>query len=172
MTRARITVTTASASHASQLHALITANLEEGHLLPRTREELVEHAPRFAVARRGRKIVGCAELAPLGPHIAEIRSLAVDRSARGCGVGTALVEELQRRARAEGFDTLCAFTHSPAYLVQMGYSIVPHLWVPEKIATDCVNCPQFRKCGQFAVVTPVQNQQADREHAADAVGYA
>jgi hypothetical protein len=38
----------------------------------------------------------------------------------------------------------------------MGFSIVPHLWLPEKIFTDCVKCPQFRRCGQYAMVTPLE----------------
>ena len=33
-----------------------------------------------------------------------------------------------------------------------GFSIVPHLWVQEKVFTDCVSCPKFRTCGQFAMV--------------------
>ena len=56
-----------------------------------------------------------------------------------------LVDELRRRARREGFEQLCAFTHAPGYFIQMGFSIVPHLWLPEKIFTDCVNCPLFRQ---------------------------
>ena len=42
------------------------------------------------------------------------------------------------------------------YFSQMGFSIVPHLWVPEKIFTDCVKCPSFRRCGQFAMVVPLE----------------
>jgi amino-acid N-acetyltransferase len=152
MTRGRITIRTAESSEAPKLYALVAANLQEGHLLPRTLGELETHAERFAVAMRGRKMVGCAELAPLSPHVAEVRSLAVDHNERGRGVGTRLVEELRRRARLEGFDKLCAFTHAPAYFIQMGFSIVPHLWLPEKIFTDCVKCPHFRRCGQFAMV--------------------
>ena len=36
--------------------------------------------------------------------------------------------------------------------IHMGFSIVPHLWLTEKIYTDCVKCPHFRQCGQYAVV--------------------
>jgi amino-acid N-acetyltransferase len=151
----RVTLRTADASHAKKLHALISANLEEGHLLPRTLGELVVHAERFTIAVRGRTIVGCAELAPLSASVAEVRSLAVDRTARGSGVGTEIVEELRRRARREGFEKLCAFTHAPAYFIHMGFSIVPHLWLPEKIFTDCVKCPLFRRCGQYAMVVPL-----------------
>jgi amino-acid N-acetyltransferase len=66
-----------------------------------------------------------------------------------------LVEELRVRARRESYDKLCAFTHAPAYFIQMGFSIVPHLWIPEKIFTDCVKCPLFRQCGQYAMVLPL-----------------
>jgi len=151
----RITLRTGETADAKKLHALIQANLEEGHLLPRTLGELTVRANRFVVAVRGRKIVGCAELAPLSPHVAEVRSLAVDANARGSRVGVAIVDELRRRARREGFEKLCAFTHAPSYFIHMGFSIVPHLWVTEKIFTDCVKCPQFRQCGQYAMVVPL-----------------
>jgi amino-acid N-acetyltransferase len=155
--KARITLRSATMAEAKKLHALITANLEEGHLLPRTRSELGVHAERFVVAVRARKIVGCAELAPLSPHVAEVRSLAVDAAARQTGIGTMLVDELRRRARRHGFEKLCAFTHAPAYFIPMGFSIVPHHWLLEKVFTDCVKCPHFRQCGQYGMVVPLDD---------------
>ena len=86
-TRGRVTLRAAEPAEAKKLFALIQANLEEGHLLPRTVSELTVHAGRFIVAVKSRKIVGCAELAPLSAHVAEVRSLAVDASARGGRVG-------------------------------------------------------------------------------------
>ena len=154
----RITLRSADASNARKLHALIAANLEEGHLLPRELDELTVHAERFVIAVRGRTIVGCAELAPLGPHIAEVRSLAVARTARTSGIGAMLVSELRERARREGFEKVCALTHAPAYFIRLGFSIVPHLWLPEKIFTDCVGCPLFRRCGKFAMIAPLAGQ--------------
>jgi amino-acid N-acetyltransferase len=153
--RGRITLRTGESADAKKLFALIQANLEEGHLLPRTLHELTTRANQFVVAVKGRKIVGCAELAPLSPHVAEVRSLAVDDSARGSRVGVAIVDELRRRARRDGFEKLCAFTHAPGYFIHMGFSIVPHLWLTEKVFIDCVKCPQFRQCGQYAMVVPL-----------------
>lgn len=164
---ARITLRTADASLAPTLHALITANLEEGRLLPRMLEELKIHAGRFVVAVRGRTIVGCAELAPLSAHLAEVRSLAVATNARANGIGAMLVAELRLRARRAGFDRLCAFTHAPGYFSRMGFSIVPHLWLSEKIFTDCVKCPHFRRCGQFAMEVTLDDV---REDGASAIG--
>ncbi len=157
MKRARITLRTAEQKDAKKLYALISANLKEGHLLPRELGQLTVHAGRFVVAIRARKIVGCAELAPLSLQVAEVRSLAVDEKERGGHIGMMIVDELRRRARREGFEKLCAFTHAPAYFIHMGFSIVPHSWLLEKIFTDCLKCPHFRGCGQYAMVVPLDS---------------
>ena len=150
-----ITVRAAAAADAPALHALIAGHTEEGHLLPRTLGELTVHAARFVVAVRpttgGDRIVGCAELAPLSASVAEVRSLVVAREARKLGLAQRMVRELGRRARREGFVRLCAFAHDPAFFVHLGFGIVPHTWLPEKIAHDCHVCPLFRNCGQYAL---------------------
>ena len=142
----------ATAADAEALHALIDGHVEEGRLHPRELDELRTHAARFVVATRRGWLVGCAELAPLSARVAEVRSLVVSRSARHAGIGQTLIGELQARARKDGFQVLCAFTHDAGYFVRQGYSIVPHAWLPEKIAMDCQTCPLFRHCGQSAVL--------------------
>jgi len=152
----QIAIRPATAADAPALHALIAAHLEEGRLLPRTLDELAVHAPRFVVAvdtKSAGRVVGCAELAPLSQAVAEVRSLVVTRTRRGAGLGRRIVTELRQRARLDGFDDLCVFAHQPAYFAHMGFSIVPHTWLPEKIMADCRTCPLFRRCEQFAMVT-------------------
>jgi N-acetylglutamate synthase-like GNAT family acetyltransferase len=111
----------------------------------------VMHAERFVVAVSADRVVGCSELAPLSESVAEVRSLVVEAPCRGQRIGMRLVEALADRARALGFVTLCAFTHQPSHFVRLGFSIVPHVWLPEKIARDCAACVLFRRCGQYAV---------------------
>ena len=149
---ATIVLRAATPADAPALHALIAAHLEEGKLLPRTLDELTVHAPRFVVATAGERIVGCAELAPLSPAVAEVRSLVVSAEARRIGLGEQMVEALAAKARVDGYARLCAFAHDPAFFVHRGFSIVPHTWVPEKIAHDCTACPLFRNCGQYGVI--------------------
>jgi amino-acid N-acetyltransferase len=160
----QIVLRAAVADDAPALLELIAAHLEEGRLLPRSLDELKIHAPRFVVAVEkmsdGDRIVGCAELAPLSPTVAEIRSLVVSTSARQLGIGNRMVEALATRARNEEFARLCAFAHDPAFFVRRGFSIVPHTWVPEKIAHDCISCPLFRNCGQFAIVLELDRMSA------------
>ena len=148
---AAITLRTAGPADVAAIHRLICENLEVGHLLPRTIEDLEQHASRFVVADAGDAIVGCAELAPLSGRVAEVRSLVVDQTHRGRQIGPTMVSHLAETAVARGYVTLCAFTHEPSHFVRMGFTIVPHVWVPEKIARDCTSCALFRNCGQYAV---------------------
>jgi amino-acid N-acetyltransferase len=140
-----------AAHDAAAIHHLIVENLEAGHLLPRTFADVEAHASRFLVAESGGRVVACAELAPLSPAVAEVRSLVVDEGSRGRQIGPTLVAELAARAIGRGFATLSAFTHDPSHFVRLGFTIVPHMWLPEKIAHDCTSCPLFRRCGQYAV---------------------
>ena len=130
-----------------------------GHGEPRERASAAAHrsttstsTSRASSSRsEDEQVVGCAELAPLSPSVAEVRSLVVHESLRGQRIGTRLVAHLARRATVAGYATLCAFTHDPAHFVRLGFTIVPHIWMPEKIAHDCTGCALFRRCGQYAV---------------------
>ena len=141
----------AAPSDATAIHSLIAANLEAGHLLPRSSEDIRDHVGRFFVAELDGQVVGCAELARLSTSVAEVRSLVVDEARRGQKIGTRLVAHLASNGAAAGYSTLCAFTHAPGHFVRLGFTIVPHIWMPEKIAHDCTGCALFRKCGQYAV---------------------
>jgi amino-acid N-acetyltransferase len=155
----------ATAADAEAMHALIQAHLDEGHLLPRAIDDLRRHAARFTVCEVGDRVMACGELAPLSPGVAEVRSLVVARDTRRAGLAGRVVAELRRRAAADGYRSLCAFTHDPRFFVRQNFSIVPHVWLPEKIGTDCLGCPLFRKCQQYAMLLPLDDQP--RSGAAD-----
>lgn len=167
-----VTFRQATAADAPAVNRLIADNLESGHLLPRTIDEIVDHAPRFTVAERDGVVIACAELAPLSGTVAEVRSLVVDERVRGNHIGPRLVTELAATGAARGFATLCAFTHQPSHFVKLGFTIVPHMWVPEKIAHDCTSCPLFRRCGQYAVTFPLRDGVLVRPEQPAAVIYA
>jgi amino-acid N-acetyltransferase len=150
-----LVVRQAEPADAEALHALIQSHREEGHLLPRGLEELRRRARHFLVCDVAGQITACGELAPLSRELAEVRSLVVSKSFRRVGLAARLLDEIRRGARAAGFETLCAFTHDARFFVRQNFSIVPHRWLPEKIVTDCLGCPLFRRCGQYAVVQPL-----------------
>ncbi len=157
-----MTIRPAGAPDARAIHALIEANRVRGHLLPRTPDDITARIARFFVAEHGGQVAGCAELARLSIDVAEVRSLVVDEPWRGNGVAGKLVSALHRRARVEGHQRLCAFAHDPVPFMRLGFSIVPHAWMPEKIAADCAQCALFRQCGQYALMVSVPSLQWQR----------
>jgi amino-acid N-acetyltransferase len=152
-----VTLRAAGPSDVGAIHRLITENLEAGHLLPRTMDDLLRNAARFVVAESCEGVIACAELAPLSSGVAEVRSLVVDQAFRGRHIGPQLVQQVALSGTAQGFSTLCAFTHQPSHFVRMGFTIVPHVWVPEKITHDCTGCALFRRCGQYAVTLALRD---------------
>jgi GNAT superfamily N-acetyltransferase len=63
------------------------------------------------VAFAGNEPVGLGALLELRPGIAEIRRMYVKPVHRGSGVGRRLLEDLERRARAYGYETVRLDTH-------------------------------------------------------------
>ena len=156
---------------APAVHRLIADNLEIGHLLPRSLDDVTANILRFTVAETGGEVVGCAELAPLSGDVAEVRSLVVTERSRGQQIGPRLVAHLAQKGTTGGFATLCAFTHDPSHFVRLGFTIVPHVWVPEKLERDCRSCAQFRACGQYAVTLPLRDGAQIRPEQPAAVIY-
>ena len=150
----------AEASDAGALFRLITDHVESGHLLPRPLGEVVLHVPRFFVADGPEGIVGCAELAWLSPRTAEVRSLVVAEIYRGIGIGTRLLNTVLDLAREQRQPHVCAFTHDPRPFIRLGFSIVPHPWIPDKISADCHSCIWFRRCTQYAVILDLERKAA------------
>jgi amino-acid N-acetyltransferase len=150
-----VVIRTATADDAEALDALIRSHQAEGHLLPRNVDEIRGRASQFVVCDVAGVIKACAEFARLSATVAEVRSLVVSRDFRRVGIAARLVDDVRKRARLEGFTTLTAFTHDARFFVRRNFSIVPHTFVPEKIAKDCVSCPLFRRCDQHAMLLPL-----------------
>ena len=147
-----VAIRPAGRADAAAISRLVTANVGLGHLLPRTPTDITRHVSRFLVASRQETVLGCGELAPLSATLSEVRSLVVAAGSRGAGIGTAVLTAVVSNARRHGVPRVCAFTHVPHPFVALGFSIVPHPWLPEKIMTDCQGCEWFRRCEQYAVV--------------------
>lgn len=148
---ATLVMRSATPADAASIQALIERHRVSGHLLPRTESEIAGRAERFLVIVDDDVVAGCAELAPLSASVAEVRSLVLDDHLRGMGLGRLLVDQLTREAKLAGFRTICAFTHEPGIFARLGFSLVPHAWLPEKIGADCAGCALFRRCGQSAM---------------------
>lgn len=137
---------------APQIHALMADYVREEILLPRSLGEICENIRDFTVVERRGEVIGCGALHLYGLDLAEIRSIAVARSAQGRGAGRHLVEALLAEARQQGVARVCLFTRIPDYFAQLGFLPVAHERLPEKIWKDCLKCPRFYRCDETAMI--------------------
>jgi amino-acid N-acetyltransferase len=97
-------------------------------LLQRTklpRAEIERLVPTILVAREGERIVGCAALEPYG-SAALLRSVAVEPSSRGLGLGQQITRAALDLARTRGIKTLYLLTETAAeFFPRFGFHTVP-----------------------------------------------
>ena len=98
----------------------------------------------FYVARDGQRRVGAGGLERCG-DAALLRSVVVERSARGEGIGTALCDALEARAAEAGVDRLYLLTTTAAdFFAARGYQRVDRADVPATV----------RETSEFAELCP------------------
>ena len=120
-TLTHIVIRTAVEADLAALADFITPFVEDRKLLPRTFDELQELLPTLFVAEHEGRIVGCAALEIYSWKLAEVRSLAVDRSIQGQGVGKRLVQACLERARDQNILEVMAITSSDAFFMSCGF---------------------------------------------------
>ena len=137
---------------AAAISRLIDAYAPDGTLLARSLAEISENIRDFVVAERHGTVVGCGALHLYGMHLAEIRSIAVEREFHGHGVGRALVEALLREAERQHVASVCLFTRIPEFFAGAGFTVTNHHSLPDKILKDCQRCPRRHACDEVAMV--------------------
>lgn len=106
---------------------LVEPLAEERILIAKELIDYFESVQEFVVAQtvgEVGEVVGCGALHVLWDDIAEIRTLAVDRSRRGAGIGHALLERLVGRARDLGLRRLFCLTFEVDFFVRHGFEVI------------------------------------------------
>lgn len=111
----------ATSNDATAIRKLIDQYVDDGTLLPRSDSFIALHADHFLVAEENDHLVGCVHLDEYAPSLSELRSLAVDGTAKGRGVGRALVLATEALARRRGCATLFAVSNDEAYFNRFGF---------------------------------------------------
>jgi len=146
----------ANADDVEALFELIQDYAAKGIMLPRSREALARNIDTFVVAQDGDRLIGCGSLCRLGSDLVEIRSLGIVDGYKGQGVGSKLVDVLIEEAKRQGIPKVMALTYEAAFFQKNGFRIVDKEIFPEKVWTDCVNCPKQQCCDEIAVVRIIE----------------
>jgi amino-acid N-acetyltransferase len=105
------------------IRRLVDANVESGRLLDKATVTLYEDIQEFVVADRPSdgQMVGCGALHVMWEDLAEIRTIAVDESCQGEGVGQQIVETLLARARELGVRRVFVLTFAVKFFGRLGF---------------------------------------------------
>ena len=115
-------ITKASFRDVDALFNLIQHGVEEGGLLPRSRDEIKRFIDNFFVCKITGKIVGCAGIDIYTPKIAELRSLYVLHENRRKGIASKLIKRCLEEAKQKGIREVITISDKEEVFRSCGFS--------------------------------------------------
>ncbi|MBI4690085.1 MAG: N-acetyltransferase [Nitrospirae bacterium] len=135
-----------------QVQKLINEFAKKEKMLPRSLNDLYESIRDILVYEDKGQIKGACALHILWEDLAEIRSLAVREDSQEKGIGNRLLKTCLTEAKRLGIKRVFALTYQPEFFRKMGFSDIDKSRLPQKIWGDCLRCPRFPECDEFAVI--------------------
>ena len=111
----------ARTSDVPAFRSLIDHYASDRILLSKATVTLYEDVPDFLVAELNGRVVGCGAMHVLWEDLGELRTLAVDPTQRGHGIGGVLVRALLERARNLGLSRVFCLTFEVEFFMSMGF---------------------------------------------------
>ncbi len=145
-------IRTARPGDAGSIYSLIKHYAEEGVILERSMDDIMDNIGNFLVAVSDDKVIGSITHYDYGKNLKEVRSLAVDKFFQGKGIGKALLAELVKQMSSEHPLKIFTLTYRPDFFAKNGFVQVPKDDFPEKIWKDCANCKDEENCGETALI--------------------
>lgn len=116
------TVRPARAADMVHIHRMLEPYVQQRILLGKDLVVLYEATQEFLVAEADGRVIGCGALHVMWEDLAEVRTLLVDREWLHRGVGRALVEGLEERARELGLSRLFCLTFEVEFFTRRGFA--------------------------------------------------
>ena len=145
-------IRTAKISDAQTIYALINDYAEQDLMLFRSTTDIYENLRSFLLAEVKGKVVGCCSTQIIWADLAEIKSLAVEKSNQTKGIGKELVRESVKEAKRLGIKRVFALTLVPSFFKKLGFKTIDKEKLPMKVWTDCARCTKQDSCDEIAVI--------------------
>ena len=156
-----LTVRKAVADDVPAIHALLERYADLGIVLRRSREDILHYLANFFVAENQGGVCACAAVRDFGNDLLEVRSLVVAPELQGRGIGRQLVAGVISALDASrGTWRLFTLTKEPAFFGKLGFRVVEREMFPEKIWSDCRNCPKNTCCDEVALIVTSDDYRA------------
>jgi len=135
------------------MQALVEPEVVSGVILKRDNDEVATNIRSYQLAFYEEKLVGFCALHIHTTTLAEVRSLIVDDSMRGRGVGSGLVKIALAEAKELGLKEVLSLTYQQVFFEHLGFKEIPKESLPEhKIWADCINCKHFPICNEVSLI--------------------
>lgn len=121
-TRGDILVRPARTTDVRAIRSFIDAYSSDGRLLSKATVTLFEDVPEFLVAEIDGVVVGCGAIHVMWEDLAEVRTLAVDPTLVGRGIGSVLLRALMDRARDLGVKKVFCLTFMVPFFAAHGFA--------------------------------------------------
>lgn len=154
-----ITVRKARLADVPGMMPILNEYARQAEILPRTEADVYQSIRDWVVAEADQRLVGMGSLLIMWHDLAEIRSLVIDPSCHGRGIGREIVQQLIGEAGSLDLPRVFALTRKPAFFLKLGFQLTRIEDLPRKVHKDCVFCPKFHACDEVAVLKPL-NQVA------------
>ena len=129
----------AKTSDIKNIRAIIDEYAAGRRLLTKETVTLYESVQEFTVAEIDGKVVGCGAMHVLWEDLAEVRSVAVDKSVRGKGVGHGILEVLIKRASELGIKRIFCLTFEIEFFGRHGFLEIQGTPVSPDVYTELLH---------------------------------
>jgi amino-acid N-acetyltransferase len=134
--RVEFVVRRARTADVRAIRALVDRYAADRVLLAKPMVMLYEDVPEFWVAEAAGAVVGCGALHVLWEDLAEIRTVAVDPSCVGQGVGRAIVARLISQAVEVGVRRVFVLTFETKFFASFGFVEIDGAPVPPAVYAE------------------------------------
>ena len=144
----------AKVSDVKVFHRMINRSAIKGEMLSRSLMSLYGSLRDFFVyLDDDDSIVGVCAMHIFWENLAEVRSLYVKDDYRRSGIGRRLVEACISDAITLDLLRIFTLTYQTDFFKSIGFVVADKSELPEKIWTDCINCPKYPDfCDEVAMI--------------------
>lgn len=133
--------------------ALVEPEVQTGVILKRDSDDTATNIRSYQLVFLEEKLVGFCALHIHTTTLAEVRSLVVDNTVRGEGVGSTLIKNALEEAKILGLKEVLSLTYKQAFFERLDFKEIPKESLPEhKIWADCINCKHFPICNEVSLI--------------------
>ena len=138
------------------MQKLVEQEVIDGIILHRSDDEIATTIRSYICVEVNGDLAGFVALHIHSKNLAEVRSLVIDKSYRGLGLGKGLVLKCLNEAKRLNITEVLSLTYQNNFFEKLGFNEIDKETIPEhKIWADCVKCKHFPVCNEIALTISI-----------------